>query len=148
MKKTILLKSILILVAITTFMGCYKAEDEDYTEPVKDISGDWQVVEAYRNDENITDLMNFSQFMINFSADGSYSFQNYLPFIISEEGTWSLNDPQYPNYISFAGNSGQEAIQSQLALPITDGKRQISITFSPGCPENSYTYVFERVATQ
>ncbi len=139
--------SVLALVSLSLVfaIGCSMEDDSpDFVEPEKQISGNWQVVQAFRNDENITALMDFSQFQISFEEDGSYSFQNYLPFLISEEGSWTLDDPRYPNYISFSGNSGQETVESQVRLPVKAGKRQISLSFSPGCSSNSYTYIFER----
>jgi hypothetical protein len=149
MKIKLIIKStlhpLLALVFILIF-GCSKDSDVQYLEPAKDISGIWQVRQAFRNEENITDLIDFSQFKINFNSDGTYSFENYLPFLINEEGSWTLDDPQYPNFILFSGNSGQEAVKSEVSLPVTDGKRQINLTFSPGCASNTYTYVFERAS--
>ncbi len=135
-----------VCLAVTLLsIQCAEADDSSQlVEPEKEISGSWQVVQAFRNEEDITSLMDFSQFQINFQQDGTYTFQNYLPFLINEEGMWALDDPQYPNFISLSGNSGAVSVQSELRLPITDGKRQISLTFSPGCASNSYTYIFER----
>lgn len=122
-----------------------EADENNYTEPIKDISGSWQVIQAFRNEADITDLMEFSQFKINFKEDQSYTLENYIPFLVNKQGTWALDDPQYPLNISFGEDAGADKVKTQLNFPIQGGKRQMRLTFSPGCSSNSYTYVFERV---
>ncbi len=130
---------------LVSILSCStEAEENHYTEPVKNISGSWQVVQAFRNEADITDLMEFGEFKINFKEDQSYTLENYIPFLVSKPGTWSLDDPQYPLNISFSEDAGTDKVQTQLNFPIQGGKRQIRLTFSPGCSSNSYTYVFEK----
>lgn len=121
-------------------------EEKVYVESEKTIAGNWQIVEAYRNDVEITDLMDFSQFRINFQSDNSYTIENYLPFIVSDNGNWDLDDPKYPFKILFTVDGEAETLISDLNFPIVDGTRQIGLTFSPGCHSNQYTYVLEEVS--
>ena len=135
--------SLLILV------GACELIDEDtkvYTESPKNIVGNWKIVKAYRNDVEITQLMDFSKFRINFQENNSYTIENYIPFLVDGEGEWSLDDPQYPFHISFNVENETEPLVTELNYPIVDGQRQIGLTFSPGCKNNSYSYILEEAS--
>jgi hypothetical protein len=69
---------------------------------------------------------------------------NKLPFLVNDDGKFSLDDPQYPFKITFTAN-GATAVSTPFTYPVVNGKRQLSITFSPGCPNNSYVYVLQKV---
>ena len=144
MKKNLLL---IFGIILAVFWACSPTTDkeETYAEPVKDITGSWSVVSVVRNGQDITGLVDFSQFRINFLADGTYTFDHYLPFVVSKPGTWSLDDNQYAYKINFVEN-GQEARNVEFTYPITDGNRQIQISGSPGCPSNTYTYTLEKIS--
>lgn len=133
--------SILLLIVI----GASCDNDPDpAAEPVKDISGSWKIVRVLRNEVDITNEMDFSKFKLNFHADNTYSFENYLPFIVKGEGKWELDDPNYPFKLSFSEpNSG--SVQTDLTYPVISGRRQIRLSFSPGCASNRYEYVLEKV---
>lgn len=143
------MKKIFSLAAATMlvfFTACAPSTDTgDYNEPIKDIAGSWQVIKIERNGEDITSMVNFSQFRINFMEDGTYGFENYLPFVVSRPGTWSLDDPQYAFKIKFQPES-QEAKSVEFSYPIEDGKRQIQISGSPGCSSNTYIYTLQSVS--
>jgi hypothetical protein len=94
---------------------------------------------------DITEAVDFSQFKINFNPDNTYSFENYLPFIVKQQGTWALDDPQYPFKINFRETSKTESTVTDLTYPIVHGKRQIRLSFSPGCQSNKYEYILEHV---
>jgi hypothetical protein len=113
-------------------------------ESEKNIAGLWKIVKATRNDADITALMDFSNFSIKFNADNTYAVENYLPFAVKENGTWSLDDPQYPFYLTLNENNAPEALALNFNYPVVNGKRIISLSFSPGCHSNVYTYIFER----
>ncbi|WP_414688595.1 DUF5004 domain-containing protein, partial [Mucilaginibacter sp.] len=40
--------------------------------------------------------------------------------------------------------TGDKPVSTAFTYPIVNGKRQLSITFSPGCSNNSYVYVLEK----
>lgn len=116
----------------------------DATEAVKNISGTWKLKTVTRNGVDITKTMDFSRFQLHLNTDGSYNIQNYLPFVVSEDGTWQVNDPQHPMRISFKENTSGEAFDLDFNYPVVDGQRAISITLSPGCHSNTYVYTLYR----
>jgi hypothetical protein len=142
--KTIYMQALAIMMVVSCF-SCTNNDDGPLTESVKNIDGSWKVVSAARNDLDITDAFDFTQFRIAFNADGTYNFEHYLPFIVKNEGTWGLDDPQYPFKINFKQNSSAETVAADLTYPVVAGKRQIQLTFSPGCQLNRYKYVLERI---
>src|SRR5882672_10101893 len=105
MKKNHIQQSGFLLMAIMAIlMASCKAEKVlPVNEAVKDISGSWQVVRATRNGTDLTTIIDFSQFRINFK-DGGYSMVNKLPFLVNDDGKFSLDDPQYPFKITFTAN--------------------------------------------
>jgi len=111
-------------------------------ESIKAIEGVWKINKATRNGLDITDLMDFSKFRIRFNQDNTYSIDNYLPFAVKTNGTWTLDDPQYPFNLSFTETGSASAITSVFDYPIVNGKRHIVLTFIPGCKNNIYTYSF------
>lgn len=137
--------SILIVVAIL-FWNCTPESDTEggNVEPNKDVTGSWKIVEAYRNGKDLYSNYNFTKFRIKFKDDNTYTIENYLPFVIRDNGQYSLDDPQYPFKLSFDSNAG-EKIAIPFLFPIKNGERYLSLTFSPGCASNDYTYVFKRV---
>ena len=148
MKKSLYKQFTLLLIFLTSMVvSCdvFETEDKVYVESEKTIEGNWKIVEAYRNDVDITDLMDFSKFRIKFDSNNSYTIENYLPFVVSNNGSWNLDDPQYPFKILFTVEGATEPLISDLNFPIVNGTRQIGLTFSPGCHSNQYTYVLEEV---
>ena len=129
--------------------GTFSDDTDPYggKEAVKDLSGVWKLKTVTRNSIDITTQMDFSQFTLNLNSDGTYSIDNYLPFIVRESGTWGTDDPTYPFMLSFKEQSTNASIDVELSYPIVDGKRALSITHSPGCYTNTYTYTLERVST-
>ncbi len=121
-------------------------EDENVTEFTKEVDGTWRVIKASRNGTEITKLMDFSKFTLILNSDNTYSMQNYLPFLVKKEGTWHVDDPQYPFKLIFDQAGASEEVVAMLSYPVVNGKRQVSLSFSPGCPSNIYTYVFEKVS--
>lgn len=130
--------------------SCSLVEDEKpvYTESTKNLDGTWKIVKAYRNDVDITGLMDFTKFRLSFQQDNTYKIENYLPFIVSKDGVWGLNDPQYPFRLSFKAEGAEAPLETTLSYPIVNGERQIGLTFSPGCRNNRYTYILEKTSTQ
>jgi hypothetical protein len=133
---------LLIIVALFMWTSCKVEHLAPAQESTKDISGNWVVIAATRNGTDLTSVIDFSQFKVNFAA-GKYSLVNKLPFIVSQDGTYSLDDPQYPFQISFKATGGT-AIATAFTYPIVNGVRHLTLTFSPGCPGNTYVYTFQK----
>jgi hypothetical protein len=113
-------------------------------EQAKDIAGEWRITKAMRNGIDITTLTDFTQFRIRFTADQQYSIENPLPFIVSKNGSYAIDDPKYPFRITFS-QTGGTAVSSSFTYPVVNGKRNMNFSFSPGCAANTYLYTLERV---
>ena len=147
--KKILNKLLILTTVVLVAAGCDEFRDKtdygSFTEPVKDLSGTWTIVTAIRNGLDITAMMDFSKFKLNLNPDGTYTMDNYLPFLVRENGVWSTGDPRFPFTLTFKENSAAEPVVSKLYYPAVDGERRISLTFfSDACAGNAYTYIFVR----
>ena len=150
MKITSYIKMAILFTAFMTVVGsCSKFSDD--TPPImeeseKPLDGTWRIVKVSRNGSEITTLMDFSKFRLTLNEDKTYTINEYLPFLVRDDGTWNVDDPQYPFRIIFKENGSSTDLISSLSFPVTSGVRQIKLTFSPGCYSNAYTYEFERVS--
>ena len=139
---TLLIAMVGLLGACDTFRDDFSADS--YSEAPKEMSGTWQLKTVSRNGSDISDAMDFSQFKLHMNSDNTYSLENYLPFIVEENGTWAVDDPVYPFALTFQEEGG-EPVTVEISYPIVEGKRNITLTLSPGCYSNSYVYAFEKV---
>jgi hypothetical protein len=138
----------MLCVMVCSFFACDKFRDSiDYEieEPVKDLTGTWYITKATRNGTDITQAMNFSDFRIAFNPDNTYTIDNYLPFLVREDGTWNVNDLQYPTQLIFKEETSADSCISSFEYQTVKGERQITLSFSPGCNSNVYSYLLERV---
>jgi hypothetical protein len=133
---------VLMIALIAAVSSCKTEKIVPGSEAPKDIKGNWRVIKATRNGTDLTSIIDFSQFRINFTDKG-YTLVNKLPFLVSKDGAFALDDPQYPFKITFTV-TGDKPVSTAFTNPIVNGKRQLSITFSPGCTNNSYVYVLEK----
>ncbi|WP_292249258.1 DUF5004 domain-containing protein [Mesonia sp.] len=136
----------LLFAIVLVFAGaCSPTQDDeiDFSEPEKDITGSWELNQVLRNGEDITSLVDFTQFRINFLEDGTYNFENYIPFAVKEPGIFYLDDPQFAFQINFQTSS--ETVPVEFTYPIVDGKRQLQLKLSPGCNQNKYVYTLNRI---
>ncbi len=136
-------------VALITWSSCKTDKIRSLSEPVKDISGTWKIVKATRNGTDITtvvdtNIYNFSKFRLSFSGNG-YTVTNPLPFIVSANGTYSVDNPQYPFLITFTATGTTTPVSTAFTYPIVNGVRVLTLVFSPGCPQNAYSYSFVKV---
>ena len=149
MKK--ILKKLLTLTAIALIAASCNNEDAaqiEFTGSGKYLPGVWTIVTATRNEADITAMMNFSEFRLNLNPDGTYTIDSYLPFLIRENGAWSIDDPDFPLTLTFKGNSAAEPLVYDFSYPAVAGSmRQFSLTFSPGCTANTYTYTFVKASS-
>ncbi|MGI4751439.1 MAG: DUF5004 domain-containing protein [Janthinobacterium lividum] len=132
----------LVVAVILLITSCKTEKIVPNPEAVKDITGNWQVIKATRNGADITTLLDFTQFKLVFDGT-NYTLNNKLPFIVLQNGTYSLDDPQYPFQIAFTPTASKK-VATAFTYPIINGLRQLSITFSPGCPNNSYVYTLQK----
>ena len=70
---------ICLLMTLSIVLGACKQQEILVPESTKDLSGEWRIVKAVRNDVDITELADFSKFRLKFTAD-QYSIENRLPF--------------------------------------------------------------------
>lgn len=133
------------LLCISILSSCEKNNELRVEEPVKNLEGNWRIVKAVRNGSDLTAFVDFTRFRLNFNADSSYTIDNLLPFIVNKKGKYTLDDPKYPFSISFRPEGSSVAVTTGFSYPVVKGKRQISLSFSPGCQKNIYQYTFERI---
>jgi hypothetical protein len=131
-----------LMLCSSGFFACRPERLTIPSEPVKDLSGNWQIIKATRNGTDLTARFDFSHFRIHFS-DSSYTIDSLVPFIVSRNGKWSFDDPNYPFALSFRATDSS-AKTSPLLYPVTGGQRNIIVTFSPGCSLNSYQYTLQK----
>lgn len=137
----------LALIASGLAVACDSYKDVDgtrsYEEIEKNLAGVWQLSEITRNGVEITNQMDCGQFKLHLEENGRYTLENRLPFPVSEDGVWKIDDPRHPFMISFKEDDVLgDPVEIEIQYPIVNGKRQLSITHSPGCESNNYIYVF------
>jgi hypothetical protein len=143
MKKKLWHKIFYLLIGVVFITSCKKESLGLTDESVKDIAGTWKIVSLTRNGEDMTQRMDLSKFRVIFNANGSYTFQDKMAFVVDDPGTYQLDDPQYPFGLVLTPQN-KTATKIKFQFPIIKGKRQISLTLSPGCTTNTYQYNFEK----
>jgi hypothetical protein len=149
MKKILYIKLLSLFCLLFLLAACDIFENNSTgipEESEKNIEGAWKIAKVIRNEVDITALMDFSQFRIRFNADHTYTIAHYLPFIVKENGIWSLDDPQYPFYLNLTEDGSAGMLTTAFNYPVTGGKRIITLSLSPGCQSNIYTYTFEKTS--
>ncbi|WP_346316154.1 DUF5004 domain-containing protein [Chitinophaga sp. YIM B06452] len=135
---------ICLLMALSLAITSCKRKEILVPEQPKDIAGEWRITKAMRNGIDITALADFTQFRIHFNANQQYTIENPLPFIVSKNGSYAMDDPKFPFRITFS-QTGGTAVSSTFTYPVVNGKRNMNFSFSPGCTANTYLYTLERV---
>ena len=133
---------------ISIMVSCSTIDAYDVEESVKDISGVWKLQMVSRNGIDITESMDFSQFTLNLNNDGTYTIDNYLPFVVKENGIWDTDNPTMPFQIVFKEESKSEPVKVELNYPIVNGSRSLTIKLSPGCYSNTYVYQLIRTSNK
>jgi hypothetical protein len=127
------------------FSAC-KTNKDTLVEPMKDFTGAWTIEHVVRNEIDITQWLDVSQFKLTLNSDNTYTLENSnIPFVANTNGTWSVDDPEYPFHISFQPTDSTNASTADLLSPIEKGKRNIVVMFSPGCNANKYVYTLQRI---
>jgi hypothetical protein len=140
----------LLLAGCVLFATSCKTENlvPVVNESVKNIDGTWKIASATLNGADILntipdDMTHLSTFSITFNA-GKYTVQNPVPFIVSTDGDYTFNDPQYPFDISFTATGATAPVKSSFLFPVVQGQRRVTLTFSPGCSKNTYVYTLKK----
>lgn len=139
------MKRIILLLSIITAFGTSCRIDKELVTPaesVKNLNGKWRITHVTRNGADLTARFDFTKFRLTFT-DSAYTIDNQVPFVVNKNGFWSLDDPQYPFNIKFVPKDSTSKNLGFL-YPIVNGRRNILMTFSPGCSKNSYQYTFEK----
>jgi hypothetical protein len=131
-------------MTLMSLSGCKKEKLSVTDEPNKSIIGSWKIVKLSRNGEDMTERIDLSKFRIIFNADNTYTLQDQMAFVVSEPGTYSLDDPKYPFYLMLTPQNSKDGNKVKFEFPISEGQRQVNLTISPGCSSNTYEYVFEK----
>ena len=136
-------------LTLTMISSCDTFEDEmtpdSYSETIKHVDGNRRLFTVSRNGIDITKYMDFSRFHIVLNKDNTYEIKNYLPFIVKGNGTWSVDDPQFPFHLIFREDGADETVETEIGFLTVDGERQLTIKLSPGCHTNTYVYTFKQV---
>ena len=152
MKKSSINKFLYACLSLYLIMAssCQK-EMINLVELPKDVNGSWKIVKLIRgnedmtSNEDLTSKIDLSNFKIIFNTDNTYTLQGQFPFIVSNAGTFSLDDPQYPFNISFQEQNSTTKTSLSFSYPIVGDQQQIILKLSPGCTNNTYEYTFEKV---
>lgn len=127
---------------ILILFSCEKERTTAPLEPVKTINGSWKIIKATRNGADLTARFDFSAFRISFT-DSTYTITDLVPFIVGKNGKWSFDDPTYPFKMSFTAQN-DTVKSSSILYPVTNGVRNMIISFSPGCTSNTYQYTLQK----
>ncbi|MDP4210271.1 MAG: DUF5004 domain-containing protein [Bacteroidota bacterium] len=125
------------------FTSCQK-DIATIAESTKNVVGSWKIVQLTRNGEDMTTRLDISKFRIIFNADNTYTLQDQFSFLVTNPGTYSFDDPQYPFFMKFLPQNSTSESKVNFDYPIVNGQRQIRLKFSPGCSKNAYEYYFEK----
>ena len=138
------IKTSCILLLGSFIFSCKVEHATPPNEPMKNIAGSWGIIHATRNGTDMTNGFDFSNFRIVFT-DSTYAIDSLVPFIVTTKGKWVFDDPQYPFNLIFTPADSSKSILAPFLFPVTGGVRNIILTFSPGCPSNSYQYTLQKV---
>jgi len=134
-----------ITFACVVITGC-KTHKDVFAEPIKDLNSQWRIQTVLRNGTDITEYVDSADFRLTLSSDSSYTLQgNNIPFLVNGSGKWSVDDPQFPYHLTFTPKDSTHGFEGSVATPVSKGNRQLNITFSPGCRQNTYLYSFEKM---
>jgi len=134
------------LLVLLLDLSCKKNRDIVFQEPQKDLNALWELKRVTRNSADLTQFVDTAGFRLTLGGDQNFQLQgNNIPFLVNDaSGTWSVDDPQYPYNITFTPAGNSASFSGSIATPVSEGRRTLSITFSPGCKSNTYVYTFEK----
>lgn len=115
-------------------------------EHTVDLAGTWKVRQVWLNNQDITGAFDFNQIQLTLKMDQAPTefeiITGTAPFPVVQNGKWEYNDLAYPTSIFFNVNNSKRSVE--FSAPPISGDSTFKITFSLGCPDNLYTYFFEK----
>jgi hypothetical protein len=148
--KSLVTKFTLLLVVSLTWYACedqqFEIPDGALREHTVDLSGVWKVKRVLLNEADITGVFNFDQISLTLLMDQAptdFTIEaGTAPFPVRTAGKWQYNDLAYPTSMVFEAQSERHTVS--FAAPPISGDTSFRISFSLGCPDNLYTYYFEK----
>lgn len=140
-----LLSGFIILLVVVG--GCDREVDIPagaLEEQTVDIQGEWTVLRAWQNGNDITDRLNFEDIVLTLEMDDgptSYALQTGgAPFPLHGSGSWKYDDLAFPTKLSL--NDGKGEYDLSFSVPPISGDQRFLLAFSLGCSDNKYVYEF------
>ena len=136
------------ILLIALFMSCEDKPElnpEGFTEFGVDISGSWKINQVLQNDIDITNFFDFQSFSLQMNYENgqpsTFSLSDFSgPFSLKQNnGTWSFDDPIYPQKINFSDGTILDIKGGVLSKG-----NQMTIETSLGCSSNTYTYLLTK----
>jgi len=143
MKRYFNLGLLVLLLWVFTLLSCHRETVVTPIESTKLLNGTWKITKALRNGTDLTSRFDFSGFKIVFQ-DSTYTLDSLVPFPVTENGAFHLDDPKYPFKLFLKAGDGDYK-ELNMDYPINAGVRNIIISFSPGCSSNTYQYTLQKV---
>ena len=139
--KIFLFTAFVLLVCSCSDSKSYRGDkSEGEIAPV----GTYKITQAARNGEDITEEIDFSAFRLHLLKDGSYSIENYLPFVVQKNGGWEVDKLQGPTKITFTNSASSEpSVGTMSNYKIVNEVKIFDLSFHTGCLRNVYTYTLE-----
>jgi len=137
--------SLLLLGLVLAGTSCQRTGPV-LVEPIKDLPGTWKLSKVLRNSGDITEWLDISSFRLRLQENNAYTIEgNNIPFVVDDNGEWTVDDPAYPYNLSFTpSGAGGATVTAAIGTTVISGKRALNVNFSPGCHSNQYVYVFEK----
>lgn len=135
---------LLALLVLFSIFGCDDEPNlnpEGFTESLVNINGNWKIQQVLQNGIDITSLLDFGSFSLQFNYDNgepsSYVLSNLTtPFVLkATSGSWTFDDPTYPKKINFSDGSSLSIEGSVLS-----GGNELTLRIPLGCTANTYVY--------
>ena len=142
--------TILLLMGSIMWYACEDQQieipDGALKEHTVDLAGIWKVKRVLLNNTDITQVFDFDQISLTLMMDQSptdFAIETgTAPFPVRTGGKWQYNDLAYPTAMLFEAQSEKYTVS--FAAPPISGDTSFKISFSLGCPDNLYTYYFEK----
>jgi len=150
MRKIACIKLFLLGALALLTWSCNDFKDSiprQFDEGIKNPVGTWKISKATRNRVDITNTMDdFATYRLTFTAEGTYTMNKKFPFLVKTNGSYELNNPQYPFVITFKESSSDQSVAVTYKYSTVAGKREMELTFviPDGCYRNVYAYTFQK----
>ena len=69
--------------------------------------------------------MDFKRFHVLLNKDNTYKLNNYLPFIVKNDGTWNVDDPIYPFHLILKEEGSEKEVKTEIGFLTVDGNADL-----------------------